>query len=67
MGHLPGDANTVADTSLSLLLEAASSCLRFDDSVHLHRICTGEVVAALSRRLVMEGIARERVLFCDFF
>jgi len=28
---------------------------------------TGEVVAALSRRLVMEGIARERVLFCDFF
>lgn len=29
--------------------------------------CAGEVVASLSRRLVMEGVARERVLFCDFF
>ena len=30
-------------------------------------VTTGEVVAAISRRLVMEGVARERVLFCDFF
>ena len=27
----------------------------------------GEVAAAMSRRLAIEGVERERILFCDYF
>lgn len=53
----------------ALLVRAPSRCGRVPRG--LPGCCAGglpgELLATLSRRLVIEGVARERVLFCEMF